>query len=175
MPNSLLRKSIRLRRAGQIFVVHMTISVSLSLAPEVSWPLWNRHIQTFFLIFMIMILILMNSRVCVHSLIWVIVICIGYFGTWGGVLGVITGGSHKLIGPPQSPIEDNNHLALAMVITIPLMNYLRIHSENKLVRLCLLGAMLSTVVAVLSTYSRSGFISLTAMIAFLWWKSSPKS
>ena len=94
-----------------------------------------------------MIMILMNSRVRVHSLIWVIVICIGYFGTWGGVLGVITGvitgGSHKLIGPPQSPIEDNNHPALAMVITIPLMNYLRIHSENKLVRLGLLGAMLS--------------------------------
>ena len=85
-----------------------------------------------------MIMILMNSRVRVHSLIWVIVICIGYFGTWGGVLGVITGGSHKLIGPPQSPIEDKNHLALAMVITIPLMNYLRIHSENKLVRLGLL-------------------------------------
>ena len=108
----------------------------------------------------------MNSRVCVHSLIWVIVICIGFFGTWGGVLGVIMGGSHKLIGPPQSPIVDNNHLALAMVITIPLINYLRIHSENKLVRLGLLGAMLSTIVAVLSSYSRGGFISLTAMIAF---------
>ena len=62
-----------------------------------------------------------------------------------------------------------------MVFTIPLMNYLRIHSENKLVRLGLLGAMLSMIVAVLSTYSRGGFISLTAMIAFLWWKSSPKS
>ena len=35
--------------------------------------------------------------------------------------------------------------------------------------------MLSTIVAVLSTYSRGGFISLTAMIAFLWWQSSPKS
>lgn len=156
-----------------IFLIHTTISATLSLAPEITWPLWNRHIKTFFLIFMIMAL--MNSRVRVHSLIWVIVICIGYFGVWGGILGVLTGGSYRLVGTPKSPIADNNHLALAMVITIPLMNYLRIHSEKAIVRYGLLFAMLSTIFAVLSTYSRGGLISLCAMIGFLWLKSKSKN
>jgi len=71
-------------------------------------------------------------------------------------------------------IADNNHLALAIVVTLPLANYLRMYSKNKAVKFTLIAAMGLGVIAVLSTYSRGGFLGLMTMGALFWWKSKRK-
>lgn len=152
--------------------LHATLSTIFSLVPEISWPLWNRHIKTFVLI--IFIMSIMINRVRVHALVWVIAISIGYFSVQGGGIGIVTLGGGKVVGPPNSQIADNNHLALAMVITLPIMNYLRVNSGNLLVKYTLLFTMGLSLIAVLLTYSRGGLISLCAMLVFLWLKSRNK-
>src|SRR5690606_13326740 len=77
-------------------------------------------------------------------------------------------------GPSQSMIGDRNNLALALIMAIPLMNYLRLMSARAVVRLPLAVGMGFTVLAVLGTYSRGGFLGLLGMGAFLWWRSRQK-
>ena len=57
-------------------------------------------------------------------------------------------------------ISDNNALGLALVMILPLINYLRETSEKAWVRLCLLGAMGLTIVAIIGTYSRGALFAL---------------
>jgi probable O-glycosylation ligase (exosortase A-associated) len=71
-------------------------------------------------------------------------------------------------------IYDNNSLALASTMMIPIINYLRVHTPHKLLRLGLTAAMFFTTVSVIGSYSRGGIIAMAAMLLFLWAKSRTK-
>jgi probable O-glycosylation ligase (exosortase A-associated) len=105
---------------------------------------------------------------------WVLAVSIGYFGVKGGAFMVATAGNYIVFGPPATQIEDNNSLALACTTIIPIINYLRIHTRHKLLKLGLTGAMVLTIISVLGSYSRGGLIALAAMLVFLWAKSRTK-
>jgi probable O-glycosylation ligase (exosortase A-associated) len=85
-----------------------------------------------------------------------------------------TGGNFRLYGPESSMIRDNNHLAAAFLMMFPLLNYLRLNSAQRLVRLGLLGATGMTLLAVLGSYSRGAFVGLAATLPFFWWRSKAK-
>jgi len=61
-----------------------------------------------------------------------------------------------------------------MLITIPLMWYLRSQSCDKRIRIGLLVLIALTMVATIGTHSRGALLGLTAMGAMLWWKSKQK-
>jgi probable O-glycosylation ligase (exosortase A-associated) len=75
------------------------------------------------------------------------------------------------MGPAGSFITDNNALALALAMTIPLMRYLQLQSTKKWIRRGLAAAMLFTGIAVLGTYSRGGLIGLLIVAGALFVKS----
>ena len=155
-----------------LFVINISISTYNSLAPEISFDLWDRYMKSFMLMFMILVLI--NNKVRIHSVIWIIVVSVGYYSVQGGLIGILSGGNTNIVGPPSSQIEDNNHMALAMVITMPLLNYLRMHSAVKMVRFILAVSLMLSTIAVLSTYSRGGLIGLLVMLGFWWLRSRHK-
>ncbi|MEZ5931845.1 MAG: putative O-glycosylation ligase, exosortase A system-associated [Alphaproteobacteria bacterium] len=145
------------------------LSTVFSLAPEISKVEFNKYMKT--MAFLLLLRVMLTSRVRLHGYIWLMAFAIGFFGLNGGTLFIVTAGAHHLAGPLQSEITDRNHLALALLVGIPLMNYLRLQSRHRWMQLGLIGAMVMTVMAVLATYSRGGFIGLIAMGAFLWWRS----
>lgn len=153
-------------------VVVAALSTFFSLAPAASQVEFGKLIKT--MAFLLLLRVMINSRVRLHGYIWLMAFAMGFFGLNGGTLFIVTGGEHELAGPPQSEISDRNHLALAMLLAIPLMNYLRMQSKHRWMQIGLMGAMVMTVMAVLATYSRGGFIGLLAMGAFLWWKSKSR-
>lgn len=128
--------------------------------------------KTFILVFLIMSTA--TSKIRIHALIWVIVISLGFYGVKGGIFSVLHGGNYKVWGPPNTIIYDNNQLALALVLALPLINYLRLQSRNRLVRIGLSGAMALQVLAVISSYSRGGISALAVMLVLLWWSSKNK-
>ncbi|MEM9628485.1 MAG: putative O-glycosylation ligase, exosortase A system-associated [Pseudomonadota bacterium] len=150
-------------------VVIAALSTTVSLAPEISEVEFVKLTKT--MAFLFLLRVMLTSRVRLHGYIWLMAFVMGYFGLNGGTLFIVTAGDHNLAGPPRSEISDRNHLALAMLLAIPLMNYLRMQSAHRWMQIGLIGAMVMTVLAVLATYSRGGFIGLLAMGAFLWWKS----
>lgn len=125
-------------------------------------------------IFIFLILWLISDKEKLDGFIWIMVISIGYFGVKGGIFTILTGGSSRVWGPEGSFIGGNNEIALAMLMTIPLMRYLQLQSGNIWVQRGLLAAMLLTAVAILGTQSRGAFLGIVAIGAFFWWKSPRK-
>ena len=71
-------------------------------------------------------------------------------------------------------IGDNNHLAVGLLVSIPLMNYLRMESRHAIIRYGLLATMALTLFAVVGSYSRGALLALGAVSGYFWLKSSKK-
>jgi putative inorganic carbon (hco3(-)) transporter len=119
-------------------------------------------------------LAMFTTRERLNWLIIMIVFSLGFYGVRGGVFSIMTGGNYRVWGPSGSFFEDNNQLALTLIMTLPLMHYLQLISTNKWVRHLLSAVMLLTLGAIIGTYSRGALLALTAMGGVLWLKSSKK-
>ena len=94
-------------------------------------------------------LLVLSNREQLHKLVWVLALSIGFFGIKGGMFTIATAGHHRVWGPEGSFIADNNSLALAIIMAVPLFRYLQLHSNNKWVkRGCLAAMTLCTVAAI---------------------------
>lgn len=118
---------------------------------------------------------LITNRKRFHAIIWLMVISIGYYGVKGGIFTLLTAGKDHVYGPANTFIGDNNQLAVALLMTLPLMNYLRMHSLHRPVRIGLVAAMVLTLFAVVATYSRGGLIALAAMGVRFWWNGKNRA
>ncbi|CAN5396170.1 putative O-glycosylation ligase, exosortase A system-associated [soil metagenome] len=115
-----------------------------------------------------------RERKHIELFIWVNVLSIGFFGLKGGLFTIASGGSQRVWGPPGAFIEGNNEVGLALVMTIPLINYLRLVSTRAWMRTSLLVLMLLCAVAVLGTQSRGAFLAISAMGLVMWFRSEKK-
>lgn len=115
-----------------------------------------------------------RERRQIEAFVWVIVVSIGFYGFKGGLFTIATGGSGRVWGPPDTYINGNNELGLALTMVIPLANYLRQVSGNVWVRRGLLLLMLLSAAAVLGTQSRGALLAIAAMTAVLWARSRRK-
>ena len=147
----------------------IALSTAFSLAHDVSLPKFREYMINF--AFMGMILICLTTKIRIDAFVWMMVLCIGYYAFKGGIAFLISGGAYRFEGPAGTSISNNNHLAVAFLLAIPLMNYLRIHAAQKLIRNGLMGLMILSILAVLCTQSRGGFIGLLALGGSFWWMS----
>jgi probable O-glycosylation ligase (exosortase A-associated) len=106
-----------------------------------------------------------------RALIWVVVVSIGYFGVKGGVFTVLTGGGARVWGPPGGMLEENNALAGALTMLVPMMYFLRETESNRWVRHLLLFMMVTCFFSILGSQSRGALLSLVCMTLFLGLKS----
>src|SRR5678815_1023026 len=102
------------------FMVFMTITTIFAIVPSHSWELWNRVVKVMLL--GLLVPMLMSTQRRIHALVWVIAMCLGYFGVKGGLFTMLTGSGGHVVGPPDSQLIDNNNLALALCMSLPLMN-----------------------------------------------------
>jgi putative inorganic carbon (hco3(-)) transporter len=119
-------------------------------------------------------LAVLHTRKHIDWFVWVIVFSLGFYGVKGGLFTLLTGGSYRVWGPPGGFIQGNNELALALVMTIPLMHYLQIVTKSGWIRHGLTIAMALAAVGALGSHSRGALLAIAAMAAFLWWRSRHK-
>ncbi|TCH96294.1 putative O-glycosylation ligase, exosortase A system-associated [Roseococcus sp. SYP-B2431] len=151
------------------------ITVTSVTALGVPADVWAKHDAVMKVILgLLLTSALLTERRRVHALVWAMVIAIGYYGVRGGIFAIATGGNYRVWGPPQTMITDNNHLAAAMLVTLPLMNYLRLQSQHRVVRNGLAVAMALTLLAAVGSYSRGALLGLCAVAALMWWRSHAK-
>ena len=125
-------------------------------------------------VFIFLTILLISDKKKLDTFIWVVVLSIGYYGVKGGIFTIATGGNSRVWGPEGTFIGGNNEVALAMLMTVPLMRYLQLQATHKYVRLGLIAAMLLTAAAILGSQSRGAFLGIMAIGAFFWWKSPYK-
>lgn len=152
-----------------IFALWVTFTSFFAQVPESVWTYWGRAEKTFLMTFITVILV--TSRERIHALVWILVLSVGVLGIRSGIPTIVSVGSHHAYGPPQSFITDNNALALVLVMTLPMIRYLYLETQNKWIRYGLLGIFTLAVFAIIGTTSRGGFLGLVAVGTALVWKS----
>jgi putative inorganic carbon (HCO3(-)) transporter len=155
-----------------LFMTWMTLTGFTALEPDAAWEEWNRVFKTI-LMFLLTIAIVHHVE-DVKRLTWVVALSIGFYGFKGGLFTLLTGGHSRVLGPYGTYIGDNNDLALAMVMTVPLVWYLQSQATNKWLRYALIALAVLTMAAAAGSYSRGALLAGGAMLAFLWLKSANK-
>jgi probable O-glycosylation ligase (exosortase A-associated) len=141
-------------------------------SPDLVLEGWVKVTKIQLLLFMSMMML--RGRKHIDALVWVIVISIGFYGIKGGLHTLRRGGATMVMGPPGSFIEGTNHIALAMVMVVPLMYYLLQNQHQRWIRVGLWSAMGLTTLAVLGTASRGALLATLVMAALLGLKSTHK-
>ena len=155
-----------------LFVVWMFITNFFAFYPDSAWVEWNKVWKIQLMVFLVAMMI--KDRQQLHWMIWVIALSLGYYGVKGGVFTIVHGGQFRVQGPAGTFIGGNNEMALALIMTIPLIRYLQLQETRKWIRLGLVGAMVLCGVAAIGSQSRGGLVAMLAMGLFLWFKSRKK-
>lgn len=146
------------------YLLYTSLTTYFAVDSEVSSIKWLLFVKI--MLFTIMTTILINNKVRLDAFLWIVALSVGYFGIKGGLFTVLRGGLNIVWGPPGSFIEDNNQLALALVMTLPLMRYLQLHAPNKFVRWAILGAMGMVLISIFGSQSRGALLAIGAMLLF---------
>ena len=155
-----------------IFIAWMGLTTIFAAYPEAALKQWDKVWKIQLMIFVTLMLMQRPERV--HAMVWTIALSLGFFGIKGGIFTILNGGAYHVRGPANSFIAGNNEIGLALVMTIPLMRYLQLHSSLRFVRLGLSGAMLLSALAAVGSLSRGALLGISAMAVFLWLKSRKK-
>ena len=155
-----------------LFILFMGITTIFAFYPDQAFVQYKKVIKIQLIVFLTMMLITDMGKL--RQLIWIIVLSIGYYSVKGGVFTLLTGGGYTVWGPPGSFIEDNNGLAIAVLMTIPLMIYLYQTTDRKWIKNGLLFAIITSLFTVLGSQSRGALLAIITVGFFYWTKSDGK-
>ncbi len=156
-----------------IWILWIGVSPLLfSFYPEKEFNYWSRAFKVLLMVLVSMLVV--ERRQHLDWLVMVLVVSIGYYGLKGGVFTIATGGAARVWGPEGSFIEDNNSLALATIMTVPLIRYLQLQATRKWQRHLASAAMLLCMASAVGSQSRGAFLAIIAMSFFMWLKSRNK-
>ncbi len=147
-----------------LFVLQGIISYSVELSDsERSYNLLDKMMKIYALcVFSTMAV---RGRLQLHSMLIIICLGMGIHGALDGLKYISTGGGHKVTAPGS--FGDNNYLAMATVMVLPLLVYLFRYSEARLIRLAFMGAVVVCFAGVIATASRGGLMGLIVLAIFL--------
>ncbi len=135
-----------------LFLLHTTITTTTSLIDHnISWIAW----ENLFKAILLFVFICLTIRKPNHFdlMIWIIALSIGFFALVEGLKFVKSFGGHQIHGPGGHILADSNHIALAILMTIPLFIYLISATPDKWLKIGLIGLVVLSVLADL-TYAR---------------------
>ncbi len=159
-------------KALLLFVLWMCITYPFSFYPDGSTDMLVKVLKIDLMVFVT--LFLLHSKKHIVQFVWVLVFSLGFFGVKGGYFTLMTGGTYRVWGPEGSFIGGNNEIALALIMVIPLMYFLRDQSKKIWQRNAWLAAMALTATASLGSQSRGAFLALGAMTLLLWMRGKQK-
>lgn len=143
-----------------VFLAHGLLCAALAY-PELerNWELFGNVAKT--VLFCSLMPMLLTTHLRVHAFVVMIVIATSFHGALDGLKFVASGGGHNAQAIPK--FGDNNHLAMVLLMVLPLAYYLLLNSRARLARWGFLAAVLLIVLAVVATHSRGGLIGLVAV------------
>jgi probable O-glycosylation ligase (exosortase A-associated) len=153
------------------FTIWICVTLPGSFFFDQSYPLWERSMKIFLMVFVTLALI--DTRKKLTVFIWVNVVAVGFYGVKGGMFTIATGGNYRVWGPGGF-IEGNNEVALAVITVIPLMRYLQQQMVHKHAQTIMTVCMALCVVMALGSYSRGALLGVAAMGVIFWLKGRRK-
>lgn len=155
-----------------LFIVWMNITTVFALDYENAVVEWERTMKI--QLFSILTIVLINDRMKLKYLVWIIALSIGFFGLKGGLFSIGSGAKFRVWGPPGSFIEDNNSIGLAFVMTLPLIWFVALTTKERWQRILMFSLVPLTAISTLTTHSRGALLGLIA-ISLLWFRQQKKT
>ncbi len=152
-----------------LFIIWMFITTFFALNSAGAWGQWDKVWKIQLMIFVTLMIVRTPEQL--KALVWITALSIGFYGIKGGIFTIMTGGQHMVLGPSTTFIGVRGGIALALNMTIPLMRYLQLNTQQVWVRRGLTAAMVLTVFAIIGTQSRGGFLGAIVVGLFLALKS----
>ncbi|MDX1732985.1 MAG: putative O-glycosylation ligase, exosortase A system-associated, partial [Halioglobus sp.] len=156
-----------------LFLLWLTICTLFAVYPENAFM--QLEIVLKIQLITLVTLLMMNSLERVNQLIWVIVFSIGFYSVKGGAFTLLTGGSFHVYGPMGSYIHENNTMAVAVLMILPMMLYMYRFPPHPLVKKIMPWCIFLSLVAVIGSQSRGALLAIGAVGAFFWWQSKAKA
>lgn len=155
-----------------VFMLWMTLSWLFGLDRGEDYEQWSKVMKIDVMI--LVTLAMLRTKQHIMVLAAVCTASLALLGAKGGIFTIMSGGGYKVWGPAGSFIADNNHFALALVMTIPLIRFLQMQLASRLGRWTLTIVMILVAAAALGSHSRGGLLALTAMTLVMWWRGRNK-
>lgn len=147
-----------------LFTGWMFLTTLFAMYPWLAWPQWDKVWRIMLMTFVTLMVI--NERERLHWLVVVIALSLAFYGVKGGTFVLTGGSSFNVRGPNGSFIDDRNSIGLALIMTIPLLWYLRLQLTRAWLRLAMLAVGAMTLIAIIGTHSRGALVGLAAMGLF---------
>lgn len=154
-----------------IYFVWVTFTTIVGFEPGYSV---EKYIYVFkVLLFAFVAMMVMQSPNRLRAFVFVMAASLAYIGIKGGLFTIMTGGSGRVQGA-GGMMEDNNQLAMAMSMLLPLSVYFVQHPPFKILKWPFAGATVAIMLSIVGTQSRGGFVALAAVLAMLLLKTKHK-
>ncbi|PTD96767.1 putative O-glycosylation ligase, exosortase A system-associated [Pseudothauera lacus] len=150
----------------------ITLSWLFGYDPSGDYAQWNKVMKIYFMTFVA--LMLLDNRHHIMAFAWVSAFSLALLGAKGGLFTIAHGGNYRVWGPMGTFIGDNNHFALALIMTVPLLHFLQLQLTRPWMRHGMSVIMLLCVASALGSHSRGALLAVSAMGAVLWWRSRRK-
>jgi probable O-glycosylation ligase (exosortase A-associated) len=151
-----------------VWSCYTTLTTMVALNHE-AWVGWDRLSKILFMA--IIASMLLQSRKDLNRLILVITGSIAFFAVKGGIFSILTKGNYLVWGPPDSFIADNNDLALAELMVLPLLLYFIRQETKGWRRLALRIAFVLSMVGIAFSYSRGALVAGAGLALVIAWRS----
>lgn len=152
-----------------VFWIWTAVTTTTAFMPGWSFKLLQDFSKI--MLFTMLTISLISTREQIQTLIWIIVISVGYFGFKGGLFSILTGGNYMIFGPGGTILYDNNNLSTALIMIFPLIRYLHLSTDHIWGWRGLMLMMGLILLSVITSYSRGGLIGLVAMMFMFWLRS----
>ena len=157
---------------GLLWVLFL-ITTFFAINQNDAWAQLNQISKIFLMIYVSIVLV--NDPGKLRCLLMVIALSLGLIGLKGGIWAITSGGSHRVYGPAGTFVGDNNDLALALNMALPLLLYLGKDEPRQWLKVLLKTCFVMSIVAIIFTYSRGGFLALGIVSVLLMIKAKYKS
>jgi len=168
------RERKRLPRGPEVALVlglwaWFTVTAVFAIHPELAWDKWQQVSKILLMTMVTMVLFRDASRL--KWLVWTIAASLGFYGVQSALGALASGFQQGYAYPPDSFIADNNDMALALNMTLPLLWFLARDTKHRWVSFGLRAAFVLTILGIVTTYSRGGFVGLCAVLIVLLMKA----
>ena len=136
------------------------------------YPQWTKVMKIYFMT--LVALCLLRTKQQIVAFAWVTTGSLALLGAKGGLFTILTGGSYRVWGPPESFIADNNEFALSLIMAIPLMYFLLQQLTKRWQKHIMAATMLLCVAAAAGSQSRGALVAIVGMGSVFWWRSRNK-
>lgn len=172
------KHSLQLGAIGKLvfaFLIWTMLSTFFAKSiPEVAWNEWIKLAKIVALFLFISLII--DKKLHIDFFLWSLIFSVGFFAALEGLKYIASGGGHHIEGLRGHILQDNNQLALAFAMLLPICFYIlgEYGKKSPLLRLGLLGLITLVITAIIGTNSRGGLLALSSVGGYLFIKSKRK-